>query len=382
MKPLSLIALGAVLACCLSGASAIIGVQGQSASPDVVITSPPESIISVEDAELMVRAAVLSYGVPLTDVVATLNGEKVFSKSYALPQGRDQIEFKINLRPGDNVLSVTAANKVGLSAPAVRKISYASRADAGKPNLFVLAIGVGKYKSPTMNLTFARRDAEEVTRALNAQGGGRLFQRVETKLLLDEQATRDGVLDGLSWLNDKGHHARDVRVVFVSGMVNEVDDTDYLLPPLSDDADASPVKDLRVGTIWEALAAVPGPAIVFADIPIGEIRLSKSFTKGRGSLKMGMRGPYFKADNVSSFIAAIEDEKPLAGLEWGHSAFTKSLLDGLAGKADSSGDGCIDLGELSNWLDLNVTRLTKEKQNVFSIVQLKSKSVGLSCRAQ
>ncbi|MBI4083423.1 MAG: LLM class flavin-dependent oxidoreductase [Candidatus Lambdaproteobacteria bacterium] len=48
----------------------------------------------------------------------------------------------------------------------------------------------------------------------------------------------------------------------------------------------------------------------------------------------------------------LSQERP----EWGHGAFTKALLEGLAGKADVNGDGIVDIKEM----DLYVTNRVKD----------------------
>lgn len=54
----------------------------------------------------------------------------------------------------------------------------------------------------------------------------------------------------------------------------------------------------------------------------------------------------------------LSQERP----EWGHGAFTKALLEGLAGKADANRNGEITIAELDSYLTDRVRELTAGAQ--------------------
>ena len=88
------------------------------------------------------------------------------------------------------------------------------RADALKPRLFILAVGVNRYANPRYNLNFARQDAEEFAGFFTTQQG-KLFSEVHIKILIDEQATRGNILEGLDWLG--GMAQNDMAIIFMAG---------------------------------------------------------------------------------------------------------------------------------------------------------------------
>jgi hypothetical protein len=64
---------------------------------------------------------------------------------------------------------------------------------------------------------------------VQAQRGG-LYGDVETRLIINEQATRDRIIDSFDWL-ERGVTSRDVALVLLSGHgVNESHDDYYFLP--------------------------------------------------------------------------------------------------------------------------------------------------------
>jgi uncharacterized caspase-like protein len=46
-----------------------------------------------------------------------------------------------------------------------------------------------------------------------------------------------------------------------------------------------------------------------------------------------------------------------------HGVFTQALLDGLAGKADTNGDGVVEMSELEAYLTSRVSELTEGRQH-------------------
>ena len=78
-----------------------------------------------------------------------------------------------------------------------------------------LVVGVGKFKDPAINsLEWAAKDARDLPPRCKQQG--RLYRKVEVKLLTDEDADNGSILDGLTWLKRQVGQG-DVGVVFLAG---------------------------------------------------------------------------------------------------------------------------------------------------------------------
>ncbi len=158
-------------------------------------------------------------GLPIQAVTLLHNGSvaKVFQ-----PTRRDQvtmtIEHEIELQPGTNDLTVIAANARSSSRGERVAIELTSKTAATRPDVHVLAIGISDYEnagSGFENLPRAATDAQAIVDAVLAQKDGKLYRTVHTKLLRNEQATRQGIQDGFQWLVDNVQ-AGDVAMIFVA----------------------------------------------------------------------------------------------------------------------------------------------------------------------
>lgn len=65
-----------------------------------------------------------------------------------------------------------------------------------KVDMFVLCIGVEKYKNPVFNLSYPQEDAEELARTFQQQTGA-LFNKVHIKTIVNEEATAENILKSI-----------------------------------------------------------------------------------------------------------------------------------------------------------------------------------------
>lgn len=91
-----------------------------------------------------------------------------------------------------------------------------------------------------------------------------LYREVVSKVLVDAQATRDDIMDGLDWIQ-KETTSKDVAMVFVAGHgVNDPNGIYYFLP-----VNADPEKLKRTGVAFSdlknTLASIVGKALFFVD---------------------------------------------------------------------------------------------------------------------
>ena len=62
-------------------------------------------------------------------------------------------------------------------------------------------------------------------------------------------------------------------------------------------------------------------------------------------------------------MASQSREFSIEGKEWGHGAFTKALLDAMAGKGDYDNDGFLHLSELTTYVQRTVPKMTGGAQH-------------------
>lgn len=235
-----------------------------------------------------------------------------------------------------------------------------------RPNLYVLAVGVSQYRNPSIRLDYAAKDAKDFAAAFKAQEGG-LYKKVVVKLLTDEGARRDDLLDGLEWIR-RELTSRDVGMVFLAGHgVNDSDGVYYYLPQ---DVEIDKLK--RSGVIFteikNTLAALPGKAIFFVDT----CHAGNILGTGRRAIKPDLTGvvnELASAENgVIVFAASTGRQESAESAEWRNGVFTKSVIEGVGGKADSMRSGRVTHKMLDLYASERVKALTKGLQSPVTIV--------------
>jgi uncharacterized caspase-like protein len=130
-----------------------------------------------------------------------------------------------------------------------------------KPDLYVLAIGVSKYKDESLNLMYPEKDVKDFVKVVQPQEGtGHLYGHVYYHDLPGEKANREEIRKGLSWLK-KSTTARDIAVLFLSGHgQNDASGHYHYLPYDADlsDLDLTTIQDFE---IEDFLAKVPGKVV-------------------------------------------------------------------------------------------------------------------------
>jgi uncharacterized caspase-like protein len=253
-----------------------------------------------------------------------------------------------------------AASACSIDVAPIRSASGAKGpAFDAKPKLYALSVGVSRYAESTMNLQFAAKDACDMARALAAQQGG-LYQQVEVRIVQDEGATREAMLDGLDWIM-RQTTARDVAMVFLAGHgVNDATGEYFFLPH---DANldrlarsAIPQSDIR-----RSLMQVAGKALFFFDTcHSGQIMASRRALPPDVSRFVET---LISAENsVVVFSASTGRQFAIEDASWGNGAFTKALLEGLGGRADYRRDKVITISEIDLYLSERVKELTGGRQ--------------------
>lgn len=102
---------------------------------------------------------------------------------------------------GENEISVTAFNRNNTVQSAIKTIKFNSKAKSGEPHLYVLAMGIDRYKDSTVNLRYAVKDAEDLEEKIKVQSAT-LYktQNIHHVLLKDAEATKAAILSKINEL--------------------------------------------------------------------------------------------------------------------------------------------------------------------------------------
>ncbi|HBI16072.1 MAG TPA: hypothetical protein DDY20_11250 [Desulfobulbaceae bacterium] len=257
-------------------------------------------------------------------------------------------------------------------SPVATPPSPAMKAPPGiKPSLWVLAIGVSAYQDSSLNLKYADNDARSIVHALMEQEG-KLFSEVNGKLLLNENGTRENILDAMSKFLGMASY-NDLVLIFIAGHgVKDRQTGSYYFMT----HDATPDSLMTRGLLWSTfdeahkrLAANVSKVMLWLDtchagamnvamrgLEAGE-ELSLALRSAEGTYILTASKPGENSEEGEAF--RLEHEKS------GHGAFTYSLLEGLTGKADMDGDRSISVSELSSYVAKKVPRLTQGRQHPY-----------------
>ncbi len=151
------------------------------------------------------------------------------------------------------------------SEPATVRLRWrgAQATTANQSRLFVLAIGISKYPD-AFRLQWAAKDAEDFAAALERQKGT-LYRDVQVKLLTDERATHDAILDGLEWV-EKNTSKTDIGIMFLSGHGwNDASEGYYFIPV---NFDAKRLRRTAVSSteVQKTVQSIPGKVLLFLDM--------------------------------------------------------------------------------------------------------------------
>jgi WD40 repeat protein len=338
----------------------------QMLPPVVEIVSPLDGA-DVTTSNTSVRYKVRSpSGEPLTEVKVLVDGrpasaDRGVEPASTSPSG-DVLEARFSVPPRDTTVSVIAINRFSASTPATIHLRWRGTntdASQNKSKLYVLAVGVSHYADPALQLRYAAKDAQDFAATLERQKGG-LYRDVEIKLLTDESANRDDVLDGLDWIR-KQTSSNDVAMVLLSGHgVNDERGKYFFLPH-----DANMEKLLRTGVAMEqietTISSIAAKTLFFVDTCH-----SGSVIGGRKDGRADINGLINELASPENgavvFAASTGTQSSIEDPRWSNGAFTKALVEGLNGKADYGSSGRITVTGLELYIENRVPELTQDQQ--------------------
>ncbi|GAK56997.1 WD-40 repeat protein [Candidatus Vecturithrix granuli] len=335
--------------------------------PTVQWLTPRERTTDTDQAAIRIKVKITS-GSEISDMKILVNGRTQAARGLSMiaetpRSGREHVfEQEVTLTPGQNTITVFASNQHAGATSEERSVNY-QESEWMKPNLYMVSIGISDYERLDLQLQFADDDAQAISELFRSQTG-KLYQTVNIKELYNTEATRANILDALEWL-EKQTTQKDVAVMFVASHgVNDERGNFYLLP-----ADGNPEKLRQTGVDWadfrDILGNLPSKVLMFLDTcHSGQLGKNLFTLRGQVDNTEAIRELASDENGVVILAASTGKEFSMEHPEWGHGAFTKSLLNGLRdGNADLNGDGVIHLNELDYYVAEQVKALTGGAQH-------------------
>ena len=229
--------------------------------------------------------------------------------------------------------------------------------------LYVLAVGISKYKNKRFNLRYADVDAEDFVAAWKQQEGKK-YDAVISRVVTNEDATVDGIEDGFDWLKDQEFQPQDVVLVFLAGHASFDEDdiwvfgsTDMELSKLT----RTGIDNDDVNKLLEKQLHGAGTVILFLD------------TCHSGGVQQTRGGPKIKRQHSQQIdvwrttqkrviASCMESEESLEDERWENGAFTECLLKALKDQSTAGKDGEINIEELYGSTRSMTAELTDNRQ--------------------
>ena len=332
--------------------------------PPVVAIRAPLDRSAVLGEEVSVTFEVRTpSGEPVTGVRVLVNGRPVqFGEQDKAAKPGSPRGITVPLPPGESEISVIAENRYAASEPATVRVSRGAGEPVEEisilPRLFILSAGVSAYPDQELRLAFAAKDARDFASLMLSQKGG-LYGDVTVKTLTDAGATRQAIIEGLAWLRREAT-ARDTAVVFISGHGVSEPNGGYYFLPVNGDPDKLAGSAVVFSEIRDTLMALPGKAVLFVDTcHAGDVM---GGSKAQAVVDRVVNELSSTENGVVVFASSTGRQSSIEDDSWGNGAFTKALVEGLAGKADYTGKGKITVTSLDLWLSERVKELTGGKQ--------------------
>lgn len=346
--------------------------------PIVEILSPTAGFVS-DQPQVSLRARVTSPNdLPIQEVTFLVDGSPAH---VARPRGGEkgagvEVSFDMPLSPGPHTLGVIASNGQTTSPLQTVRVSYRGGQretnkpvlpdDTERPNLFVLSVGIAKYAhsgNGFSDLQFADKDARAFIEAVDRHKRGKLYGEVETRLLVNDEATKVNIVDGFDWLV---HAAKpgDIVMIFISAHGFRDDLQNYYLATHEVD-----LEKLRATAVsWREITKT-----LHEDFPACKRMLFLDTCHSGGVT--GGQVIYDPIHDVVApevgtivFASSTPREESIERSDWGHGAFTRALLDTLQDpQSDTSprpmGDSLLNQFELQLSVADRVKELTRDRQH-------------------
>jgi WD40 repeat protein len=275
--------------------------------------------------------------------------------------GGDKVERQVPLLPGRNRIRVVARSRAGTGQPVLIDVDYQPPLPPkGRPNQYVLAVGVGKYRDAELQaqpLEYPAIDAESVADVFRSPRLP-LFEDPQARTLINEQATARGfraALDQMeSYISQHNFrdHPDDVAILFIASH-GIADKGKFYFAPYDTAISDLPGTSIDSTEIVERLKKLAANNVILI--------LDHCFSGGVSKVVANSVLRDIRQQNFLSFAACRSSEESLEDDKWGHGAFTYALLKALRGDLDAAqainGEGTVMLNLVEDYVYDEVTRI-------------------------
>lgn len=285
------------------------------------------------------------------EIYAQMRGIKITEKqniSPILSQSKGEIFEdckEIDAVSGENEISIAAFNAQNTVQSLMKTKSFRADIKTDEPHLYILSIGINKYKDEKSNLNYAVKDAIDIVAKIKVQASTIYKpQNIHAEILTDESATKTGILDKLKEIS-KQIKPNDSFILFVAAHGVLMENQYYMITH-------------SFNGILESSALISSNEIVDMSKQIKSLSQLFIFdTCHAGGVDYIVSGLYdarmavlAKKMGLHIYASANDKQAALDGYK-GNGLFTYTLLEGLNNnkEADVNGDKGVSIVELGGY---------------------------------
>ena len=302
------------------------------------------------------------------------NGKLIVNKTRNLivedeKTGADKKVFTIDLVEGENTLKAVAINSQRTeSKPDAIIVTYKpSKTSNARPtvandiNLYLVVIGINKYKNPKYNLNYATADATSFKEAIE-KGGTSIFGKTNIIFIGDDKATKTGISTELDKIKATAT-AKDVFIFYYAGHGVLNQNKEFFLVPydvtqLYGNDDALAQKGLSANQLQQFSKDIKAQKQLFILDACQSAGALDQVMASRGAAEEKAIAQLARATGTHWLTASGSEQFASEFQQLGHGTFTYVLLEALSGKADKGGDKKITVKELDAYLQEVVPEVT------------------------
>lgn len=182
-------------------------------TPEIKINSPSAEY-KTTDPSIPVTCELKENGEEIRLVRIYVNDKLVSDETRGMKVAGNTVTYNVTLIPGINSIKAVAISKNGYQSKAA-EVMVTFSGTVSESRLFVMAIGVNKYKNAAYNLNYAVADASAMVEQIRNSAAG-IFKSINIYNFQNESAKRDSILAGFNNIASQAQ-PQDAFILFYAG---------------------------------------------------------------------------------------------------------------------------------------------------------------------
>ena len=294
-------------------------------------------------------------------------GKQRLTKSFVLAPGTNTITV-VAYTHDNTVASPSAVRTVQFTTDPTAVVSSATSATppvqtspilSTQPTLFMLVVGINRYRDKALWLRYAVPDGQKLTSTVR-QAASPLVRDVKVTTLFDEQAIMAELEAAFARVTAQTS-THDIFLLYLAGHGITLDGRYHFIPQDFHYVNQDAVRHNAITQdhLQRWLAAVPARKSIILIDTCESGSFSQSLAVMRGMVEKTAIDRLSKATGRATIVAATDAQPALEGYE-GHGVFTYTVIQALQHADSVSGnrDGVTGLFELASYVHARVPEIT------------------------